>query len=128
MRLVVALFSVTFAAVCTALAAPAAPPASDWAACAAARDLALKQTLNADQVIAACDRVLKSRGRKPHELSVLHVNRCWALQFKRDFDAAVTDCNEAVNLDAKSADAYSARCRLYTSRNDLDRALSDCNE
>jgi tetratricopeptide (TPR) repeat protein len=117
MRTVLALVS-TLLAVLTVSPSLAAPN-SDWATCAKAVG---------DDAIAACDRLLKSGGKKGAELAIVYVNRCLALNGKKDSDRALADCSEAVRLDARSARAHSGRCWALTDKREYDRALLACDE
>lgn len=47
--------------------------------------------------------------------------------FKNDFDLALADLNQAIQLDPKFLAAYCNRSFLYESRGDFARAIADCN-
>jgi tetratricopeptide (TPR) repeat protein len=115
MRLVRLLFSIAFVAV--GAASSEAAPNSDWATCAKAVG---------DDAIAACGRQIKAR--KGSELAVVYVNRCLAMNAKRDYDLAIADCSEAIRIDPKNARSFGARCLARTFKKDFDNALTDCDE
>jgi tetratricopeptide (TPR) repeat protein len=112
-------FLAVFLLVLTIAATPSAAAPNDWAACAKAAG---------DDAIAACDRLIKSSGRKGNERAIAFVNRCVAYNLKKDYDRALADCSEAIRLDPKSAPARSGRCRVWVDQRDYDSALPDCDE
>jgi len=83
---------------------------------------------NADQSIAACDRVLKDPKVTGTKRATALSNRCGWWWAKKDPDRALTDCNEAVRADPGYAAAYINRGNAYLNKSDFDRAFADFNE
>jgi lipoprotein NlpI len=83
---------------------------------------------NADESIAACDRVLKDPKLSATNRAVAFSNRCGWWWAKKDPDRALTDCNEAVRADPNYVAAYTNRGNAYLSKSDFDHAFADFNE
>jgi tetratricopeptide (TPR) repeat protein len=83
---------------------------------------------NADQSIAACDRVLKDPKVTGTSRAAAFSNRCGWWWAKKDPDRALSDCNEAVRADPAYAAAYINRGNAYLNKSDVDRAFADFNE
>jgi Flp pilus assembly protein TadD len=47
---------------------------------------------------------------------------------KGETDQALSDCNQAIQLDPKNAMAYANRCAAHFNKDEADLALSDCNQ
>ena len=83
---------------------------------------------DADQSIAACDRVLSDpKVTGPGRASAFS-NRCGWWWAKKDPDRALSDCNEAIRVDRTYAAAYINRGNVYFNKADLDHAFADFNE
>ena len=54
--------------------------------------------------------------------------RTRATQQKRDFDRAIADTSEAIQLDPKSANALAIRGEAYRRKGDYHRAIADLNK
>jgi lipoprotein NlpI len=83
---------------------------------------------NADESIAACDRVLKDPKLSATNRAVAFSNRCGWWWTKKDPDRALTDCNEAVRADPAYTAAYINRGNAYLNKSDFDHAFADFNE
>jgi len=83
---------------------------------------------NADESIAACDRVLKDPKLSGTNRAAAFSNRCGWWWAKKDPDRALTDCNEAVRADPAYAAAYINRGNAYLNKSDFDHAFADFNE
>jgi Flp pilus assembly protein TadD len=46
----------------------------------------------------------------------------------RTSGSALSDCNQAIQLDPKNALAYTNRCAAHINKGETDQALSDCNQ
>jgi tetratricopeptide (TPR) repeat protein len=76
-----------------------------------------------DVAIAACDRVIASRGG-----AWAYNNRGFEYAAKGDHDRAIRDYNEAIRLDPKYVFAYNNRGNAYEAKGDHDRAIRDYDE
>jgi lipoprotein NlpI len=83
---------------------------------------------NADQSIAACDRVLKDPKLTGASRAAAFSNRCGWWWAKKDPDRALSDCNEAIRADPAYATAYVNRGNAYLNKSDFDHAFADFNE
>jgi len=81
-----------------------------------------------DEAIAACTRAIASGEFQGHNLAALYVNRCSVNHAKGDYDRAIADCNEAIRLDPKFAEAYNNRGNAYYAKGNYDRAIADASE
>ena len=78
--------------------------------------------------IAACTRAIRSGRYNGPGLAVLYANRCAAHIDKGETDQALSDCNQAIQLDPKNAISYASRCAAHIKKGEDDQALSDCNQ
>jgi tetratricopeptide (TPR) repeat protein len=105
------------------LATPAvADNQSDPDRCKFAGDL--KQ---ADEGIAACDRVISDSKATAKNRATALSNRCGWWWAKNDPDRALSDCNEAIRLDGSNAAALLNRGNVFMSKSDPEHALADFN-
>lgn len=88
----------------------------------------LKQ--NPDTGLAACDRLIKGKGRRlTAELrATLYAARGNIQAWKADYAGAITDFSEAINLDPKSSVAYASRGHALNMTGDYDRAIDDLDK
>jgi lipoprotein NlpI len=86
------------------------------------------QTTNADQSIAACDRVLNDPKVTGPSRAVAFSNRCGWWWAKKDPDHALSDCNEAIRIDRTFAAAYVNRGNAYLNKSDFEHAFGDFSE
>jgi lipoprotein NlpI len=86
------------------------------------------QFSNADQSIAACDRIIGDAKVTGSNRAAALSSRCGWRWVKQDADRALADCNEAIGIESGGADAYINRGNVYLSKGDADRALNDFNE
>jgi Flp pilus assembly protein TadD len=47
---------------------------------------------------------------------------------RSDYDRAIDDLNQAIQLDPKNATSYIARCAARIKKGEIDQALNDCNQ
>jgi tetratricopeptide (TPR) repeat protein len=82
-----------------------------------------------DQRIAGCTSVLQEPGETLNSRAAAYYSRGRSYEDMGDFDRAIVDYGEAIQLNPKYAEAFNARChvRAVVGRN-LQQALSDCNE
>ena len=86
------------------------------------------QFSNADQSVAACDRILGDAKVTGSNRAAALSSRCGWRWAKQDPNRALADCNEAIGIDNGRSDAYVNRGNVYLSKGDTDHALSDFNE
>jgi len=86
------------------------------------------QFSNADQSVAACDRIIGDAKVTGSNRAAALSSRCGWRWAKQDPDRALADCNEAIGIDSGRADAYINRGNVYLSKGDAAHALSDFNE
>jgi Tfp pilus assembly protein PilF len=68
--------------------------------------------------IAACARVIRLDRYNGHGLAVRYANRCAAHINKGETDQALSDCNQAIQLDPKNALAFHNRAAAYSVKGD----------
>jgi tetratricopeptide (TPR) repeat protein len=78
----------------------------------------------ADKSLSACTRLLEDRSEAKNHAMVLR-NRCGIWYTKKDYDHALTDCNQAIKMEPKSAIAYNRRGLIWYAKGDNDRAIED---
>ena len=78
--------------------------------------------------IAACTRAIRSGRYNGQGLAVLYANRCAAHIKKGETDLALSDCNQAIQLDPKNAMAFHNRAAGYSAKGDYDRAIGDLDQ
>jgi tetratricopeptide (TPR) repeat protein len=91
----------------------------------AADDRATCNTAAGDDAIAACGRLLAGGQEKGKALAVVYRNRCAAWNTKRESDRAISDCNEAIRVDAAYAPGYLSRGEAWRNKGDHQRAADD---
>src|ERR1700731_2809285 len=82
----------------------------------------------ADLSIAACDRALNDPRMTGPSRAIALSNRCGWWWAKKDPDRALSDCNEAIQLDRTYAAAYVNRGNAYLNKADASHAFADFNE
>jgi lipoprotein NlpI len=82
----------------------------------------------ADQGIAACDRVIQDSKVTGQDRAAALSNRCGWWWAKKDPDHALSDCNEAIRVTGAYAPAYINRGNAYLTKGDFERAFGDFNE
>jgi lipoprotein NlpI len=81
----------------------------------------------ADEGIAACDRVISDSKVTAQGRAAALSNRCGWWWAKRDPDRALSDCNEAIRADSGNAAALLNRGNAFMSKSDPEHALADFN-
>lgn len=77
-----------------------------------------------DAGVALCTKAIRRNQGTVVQMSLAHANRCMHLDNKGDYDAALRDCNRALEL-LPSSFSYNARGNVYSKKNMTDRALAD---
>ena len=81
-----------------------------------------------DTAIAACTRAIDSGKYKGRYLAILHADRAFEASNKGQYDIAITDYTQAIELNPKYAVAYNGRGLAYRAKGDNDRALADYSQ
>jgi tetratricopeptide (TPR) repeat protein len=81
-----------------------------------------------DQQLVGCTALVESERASAQDRAAGYSNRCWAYSDKGDPDRAIADCNEAIRLDPKLANAYLNRGKAYSDKDDFDRAIADYDQ
>ena len=81
----------------------------------------------ADEGIAACDRVINDSKVTAQTRAAALSNRCGWWWGKKDPDRALPDCNEAIRADSSNAAAFLNRGNAFLSKSDSEHALADFN-
>jgi lipoprotein NlpI len=81
----------------------------------------------ADEGIAACDRVISDSKATAKNRAAALSNRCGWWWAKKDPDRALPDCNEAIRADSSNPAAFLNRGNTYLSKSDPEHALVDFN-
>jgi tetratricopeptide (TPR) repeat protein len=80
---------------------------------------------NADEGIAACSRLIS---RNPKDAASYH-HRAEIYRFpKGDYDRAISDFSQAIQLKPKYTTAYDGRAQAYLDKGDYDHAISDYDQ
>jgi len=80
------------------------------------------------EVLDACAAFLASGSKDTDKLIAAHGNRAIGLAATGDFDAALTEMNEAVALDPKQPNSYFMRAAAYEAKKDYDKSIADLDE
>ncbi|HXW26809.1 MAG TPA: tetratricopeptide repeat protein, partial [Xanthobacteraceae bacterium] len=81
-----------------------------------------------DERISACTALIRSGRSSKYDLGTQYYNRGRAYRQKEDYDSAIADFNEAIELDPKYIDAYYERGYAYYAKGDYDRAVAEYTE
>jgi len=81
-----------------------------------------------DQQLVGCTALVESERASAQDRAAGYSNRCWAYSDRGDPDRAIADCNDAIRLDPKLANAYLNRGKAYSDMGDFDRAISDYDQ
>ena len=92
---------------------------------ALADDAELCASSELDQAILACTRLISSSKVSQADRGVAYVFRAIAYFNKGDYDRAIADATQAIELDGKNLDAYFNRGVVYEKKGDYDRAVAD---
>ena len=78
-----------------------------------------------DLAINGCTAVIQSGKESPRNLAIAFYDRGVALAERKDFDRAIADYTQAIQLSPGYALAYAGRGNAWSNKGDLDRALAD---
>src|SRR4029077_16610560 len=86
------------------------------------------QDSDVEQKLRACTKLIEESARDPEKRAHGHLNRGNAYQFKRDFDSAILEFDQAIRLYPNSPTVYYNRGNAHQARNDFDRSISDYDQ
>jgi lipoprotein NlpI len=81
-----------------------------------------------DHVIDECTRAIQSGQLAPKELIISYIYRGDGFIQAKDYDRAIADFNEAIQLEPTSADAYDGRGTAHFAKGEIDEAIADDDE
>ena len=81
-----------------------------------------------DLVIEGCSEMIDEGKQAPAILATAHNNRGVAYKVKGDYDLALKDYDQAIQLNPNSASHYNNRGIIYRLKHDYDRAIADYDE
>ena len=81
-----------------------------------------------DLVIEGCSEMIGEAQQGPAILALAHNNRGVAYKAKGQYDLALQDYDQAIQLNPNSASHYNNRGILYRLKHDYDRAIADYDE
>jgi tetratricopeptide (TPR) repeat protein len=87
-----------------------------------------KNDASIEQQISGCTALIDSGRGNAHGLSEALYNRGNAYATTGDFNRAIMDYDQAIQLNPTMANAYDNRGRAYSEQNQIERAISDYNE
>jgi tetratricopeptide (TPR) repeat protein len=99
--------------------APAPGLSSAWPQCRGGPGI------SADAQISGCTAIIESGGETNENLAEALQIRCQVLSERGERDAAIRDCDRAIELKPDSTDAYFKRATAYLNKGDADRAIAD---
>ena len=91
-------------------------PSNEWRTCAKAEG---------EEAIAACTALITSGRYQGRNLAILYINRGSILHSKGNYDRALEDYSQAIELDPKYALAFVNRGIVYGNMGDFDRAIEN---
>jgi len=81
-----------------------------------------------DLVIEGCSEIIEEGGQAPAILGTAHNNRGVAYKVKGEYDLALKDYDQAIELNPSVASHYNNRGIIYRLKHDYDRAIADYDE
>jgi tetratricopeptide (TPR) repeat protein len=81
-----------------------------------------------DLVIEGCTKIIDDQQQAPAILALAYNNRGVAYKVKGEYDLALRDYDQAIQLDPNSASHYNNRGIIYRLKHDYDRAIADYDE
>lgn len=86
------------------------------------------QSSDTDKRLAGCTQVINTKGSDRIRLADAYDGRCAAYNQKQQYDAALSDCKSAIDLNPKYSYAYNNLGAAYLGLNDPSSALSALNK
>ncbi len=92
-------------------------------------DAATCRTWTGQEALAACTRMITSDTLRGADLAQAYLWRgITHARNSGDWDRAIADFSEAINLGSRDAGAYAGRAAAYIRKGEIDRALPDLNQ
>jgi tetratricopeptide (TPR) repeat protein len=85
-------------------------------------------SVSVEEKLASCTAMIESGLDTPRNLAIAYASRGGIYLDKRDFERAIADFDQAIQLDPKSSRSYNARGRAYQGKLQHDRAIEDFDE
>jgi len=82
-------------------------------------------SIDVDQIIRGCSGVINSRQELRQTLAIAYHRRGTAYATRKDYDKAIADYTNALEIDPKHVSALNDRGLAYTSKGDYERAIAD---
>ena len=104
----------------------ASPSRADWK-----RDLKQCESqadISPDQRIQYCTSALDSGKLKVDAQAMALKFRAFAYNGKQDYDHAIQDCTQSINLNSNDAETFGIRGSAYLDKGDYDHTIQDLNE
>jgi tetratricopeptide (TPR) repeat protein len=78
--------------------------------------------------IDSCTAVIQNGRGSSKQLAIIYKTRGDVFFRQHDYDRAIQDFNQAIQLDSRNSEAFDGRCWAYATVNRLEEALKDCKE
>jgi tetratricopeptide (TPR) repeat protein len=78
--------------------------------------------------IDSCTAVIQNGRGSSKQLAMTYKMRGNVFFHQHDYDRAIQDFNQAIQLDSRNSEAFDGRCWAYATVNKLEEALKDCKE
>jgi tetratricopeptide (TPR) repeat protein len=78
--------------------------------------------------IDSCTAVIQNGRASSKQLAITYNTRGSVFFHQHDYDRAIQDYSQAIQLDSRNSEAYDSRCWTYAAVNRLEEALKDCKE
>ena len=121
-RICSVLCAASFFSTATLVQYAVAQTSKEWAQCAGREGPIL------DLVIQGCTAVIQAGQDPPTKLAAAFNNRGVAYRYKREYDRALQDYDQAIRLNPNDASHYNNRGIIYRIKGEYDRAISDYDE
>jgi lipoprotein NlpI len=86
------------------------------------------KSITPDLAIASCTKVIDSKKWTGANLARAYTARGIAYDDKQDYDHAIAEYTQAIQIDPKEARNYNNRCFAHNNKNELDLAIADCSQ
>ncbi len=84
--------------------------------------------VTAEAKVAVCTAFIDSGSASNDMLAEAYRTRCWAYEEKTERDAAILDCDRAIELKPDYVEAYYSRATVHLNKGDFDHAIADYSQ